>query len=109
MTENISPAIRRRHARCQRLLRRGRRRCSRRAIIGPNFEPLQLALASSDRLVRILRPIIFPTPLLMPTGKSQTPERGGVGAQLVGDQQFPHEALLLEGATTKLPRPRTGS
>ena len=60
------------------------------------LEPLQLALASSDCLMRILRPIIFPKPLLMPTGQSKTPERGGVGAQLVGDQQFRHEALLLE-------------
>ena len=60
------------------------------------LEPLQLALASSDCLMRILRPIVFPKPLLMPTGQSKTPERGGVGAQLVGDQQFRHEALLLE-------------
>src|SRR6516225_6074146 len=32
----------------------------------------------------------------MPTGQSKTPERGGVGAQLVGDQQFRHDVLLLE-------------
>src|SRR5215469_15270698 len=32
----------------------------------------------------------------MATGQSQTSERGGVGAQLVGDQQFRHEALLLQ-------------
>ena len=60
------------------------------------LEPLQLALASSDCLMRILRPIVVPKPLLMPAGQSQTPERGGVGAQLVGDQQFRHETLLLE-------------
>src|SRR5580692_1620913 len=60
------------------------------------LEPLQLALASSDCLMRILRPIVFPKPLLMPTGQSKTPERGGVGAQLIGDQQFRHEALLFE-------------
>src|SRR6202011_2108412 len=60
------------------------------------LEPLQLALASSDCLMRILRPIVFPKPLLMPTGQSKTPERGGVGAQLVGNQQFRHEAVLLE-------------
>src|SRR5215831_15006181 len=29
-------------------------------------------------------------------GQSQTPERGGVRAQLIGDQQFGREALLLE-------------
>ena len=60
------------------------------------LEPLQLALASSDCLMRILRPIIFPKPLLMPTGQSKTPERGGVGAQLVGDQQFRRETLPLD-------------
>ena len=60
------------------------------------LEPLQLALASSDCLMRILRPIVPPKPLLMRAGQSQTPERRGVGAQLVGDQQFRHEALLLE-------------
>ena len=60
------------------------------------LEPLQLALASSDCLMRIFRPIVFPKPLLMPAGESQTPERGGVGAQLVGDQQFRRETLLLE-------------
>jgi hypothetical protein len=60
------------------------------------LEPLQLALASSDCLMRILRPIVLPKTLLMPTGQSQTPERSGVGAQLVGDQQFRRETLLLE-------------
>jgi CoA-transferase family III/ATP dependent DNA ligase domain len=60
------------------------------------LEPLQLALASSDCVMRILRPIVLPKTLLMPTGQSQTPERSGVGAQLVGDQQFRRETLLLE-------------
>src|SRR5215813_9515365 len=60
------------------------------------LESLQLALASWDCLMRILCPIVFPKPLLMPTSQSKTPERGGVGAQLVSDQQFRHEALLLE-------------
>ena len=60
------------------------------------LEPLQLALAPSDYLMRILRPIVFQKPLLMPTGQSKTPERRGVGAQLVGDQQFRRETLLLE-------------
>jgi hypothetical protein len=32
----------------------------------------------------------------MRAGQSQTPERAGVGAQLVGDQQLGSEALLLE-------------
>ena len=44
------------------------------------LEPLQLALASSDCLMRILRPIALPKPLLMPAGQSQAPERRGVGA-----------------------------
>src|SRR5205085_12310859 len=65
------------------------------------LEPLQLALASSDCLMRIFRPIVFPKPLLIPAGESQTPERGGVGAQLVGDQQFRRETLLLEQLADK--------
>jgi hypothetical protein len=60
------------------------------------LEALHFALASSHRLMRVFRSIIFPQPLLMRAGQSQTPERGGVGAQLVGDQQFGCEALLLE-------------
>src|ERR1700730_9387837 len=46
--------------------------------------------------MRILRPIVFPKPLLGLAGQSQTPERRGVGAQLVGDHQFRRETLLLE-------------
>ena len=42
------------------------------------LEPLQLALASSDCLMRILRVIVLPKPLLMPTGQSQTSEGAGV-------------------------------
>ena len=49
--------------------------------------------------MRVLRPVVFPKPLLMSTGQSQTSERAGVGAQLVGDQQFRYEALLLEQLT----------
>ena len=52
------------------------------------LEPLQLARASSDCLMRILRPIVFSKPLLMRAGQLQMPERRGVGAQLVGDQQI---------------------
>ena len=52
------------------------------------LEPLQLVLPTSDCLMRVLRPVVFPKPLLMSTGQSQTSERAGVGAQLVGDQQF---------------------
>jgi hypothetical protein len=57
------------------------------------LEPLQLALASSHCLMRILRPVIFPKPLLMPTAQSETSEGGAVGAQLVADQQFRHETF----------------
>ena len=60
------------------------------------LEPLQLALTSSDSLMRILRSVVFPKPLLMPTGQSQSSERAGVRAQLVGDQQFRREALFPE-------------
>src|SRR5215471_5034104 len=46
--------------------------------------------------MRVLRAIVLPQPLLMTAGQAQTAERRGVGAQLVGDQQFGDEALLLE-------------
>src|SRR5262245_60741339 len=46
--------------------------------------------------MRVLRPVVFPKPLLMPTGQLQTSERAGVGAQLVCDQQFWRETLLFE-------------
>jgi len=60
------------------------------------LEPLHLALASSHRLMRVFGSIVFPQPLLMRTDQSQTPERGSVRTQLVGDQQFGGEAVLLE-------------
>ena len=60
------------------------------------LEALLLALLSSHGLMRILRPIVFPEPLLMRTGQPETAERRGVGAQFVGDQQFRREAVLLE-------------
>ena len=59
------------------------------------LEPLYFALSSSHRLMRIFRPIVLSPPLLMGAGQSQTPERGGVRAQFVGDQQFRHEALFV--------------
>jgi hypothetical protein len=47
-------------------------------------------------LVRVFGSIILPQSLLMQARQSQAPERGGVRAQLVGDQQFGREPLLLE-------------
>jgi len=60
------------------------------------LEALHLALSSSHGLMRILRPIILPEPLLMRTGQSETAESRGVGTQFVGDHQFRREAVLLE-------------
>ena len=60
------------------------------------LEPLQLALASSDRLMRILCPIVLSEPLLMQTSQTETAQRRSVGAQLVGDQQFGSKPLLFE-------------
>src|SRR5260370_5900843 len=53
------------------------------------LEPLQLALAASDSLMRVLllRPIVLSQSLLVPAGQWQTPQRRTVGAQLVGDEQ----------------------
>jgi len=60
------------------------------------LEPLHFALSSSHRLMRIFCPIVRPQSPLVRTVQSQTPERGGVRAQFVGDQQFRHEALFRE-------------
>jgi hypothetical protein len=60
------------------------------------FEPLHLALSSPHRLMRILGAIVLPESLFMRAGQPQTPERRGVGAELVGHQQLRDEALLLE-------------
>jgi hypothetical protein len=49
--------------------------------------------------MRVFGPIVFAQPLLMRAVQSQTPECRGVRAQLVGDQQFGCEALLLEQLT----------
>ena len=46
--------------------------------------------------MRILRPIVSPKPLFMATGQPQTSERGGAGAQLVGDQQVRCKSLFLK-------------
>ena len=46
--------------------------------------------------MRVFGSIVPPEPLLMRAAQSQTSERGGVRAQLIGDQQFGCEALLLE-------------
>ena len=60
------------------------------------FEALQLALSSSHRLMRVLRAIVRPKPLLVTAGQAQMAERRGVGAQLVGHQQLRRKALLPE-------------
>src|SRR6516162_4146005 len=60
------------------------------------FEPLHFALSSSHRLMRVFDPVLFAQSLLMQAVQSQTPECRGVRAQLVGDENFRHEALLLE-------------
>jgi hypothetical protein len=48
------------------------------------LELLHLALSPPHRLMRVFGAIIFSQPLLMWAGQSQTPERGGVRAQLIG-------------------------
>ena len=60
------------------------------------LEPLHFALSPSRGLMRVFGTVVFPQPSLMRAGQSQTPERGGARAQLIGDQQLGREALLLE-------------
>ena len=67
------------------------------------LEPLYFALSSSHRLMRIFRPIVLSPPLLMGAGQSQMPERRGVRAQLVCDQQHYPTAIAR---FSRLPRGR---
>src|ERR1700757_3688311 len=46
--------------------------------------------------MRILRPIVFSQALLMVAGKSEMPEGGAVGAQLVGRHPGRRKALFAE-------------
>ena len=64
------------------------------------LEALHFALSPWHRLMRVFGSIILPQPLLMRAGQSQTLERAGVGAQLVGDQQLGSEALLPQQPAT---------
>ena len=47
------------------------------------LESLHFALSPSYRLMRVFGAVVFPQPLLVWAGQSQTPERGGVRAQLI--------------------------
>src|SRR6202022_3102217 len=60
------------------------------------FEALHLALSSPYRLMRVLRPVVLPKPLFVRARQSKAPERRGVGAQLIGHQQFRCKPLLSE-------------
>ena len=60
------------------------------------FEALHFPLPPSRDLVRVLGAIVHPQPLLMTAGQAKGLERGGIGAQLVGDRQLGRKAPLLE-------------
>jgi hypothetical protein len=60
------------------------------------FEALHFPLPPSHDLVLVLGAIVHPQPLLVTAGQMELPERGGVGAQLVGDRQLGRKAPLLE-------------
>ena len=60
------------------------------------LEPLHFTLAASHDLMGILGAIVLSEPLLVRTNQAKAAERRAIGAQLVGHQQFRHDALLLE-------------
>ena len=60
------------------------------------FEALHFPLPPSHDLVRVLGAIVHPRPLLVTAGQAKGLERGGIGAQLVGDRQLGRKAPLLE-------------
>jgi hypothetical protein len=65
------------------------------------FEPLHLALASTNRQVRILGPIVSPQALLMASRQSQFGLGCGIGTQFVGDERLGREALVLKQSAHK--------
>jgi hypothetical protein len=66
------------------------------------FEALHFPLPPSHDLVRVLGAIAHPQPLLVTAGQMELPERGGIGAQLVGDRQLGRKALLLSSLRISL-------
>src|SRR6516225_10461225 len=58
------------------------------------FEALQLALASSHHLMRVLRPIVHSESLFVRAGQPQSPERQGIRA---------HEQFLVVVAELEMP------
>jgi hypothetical protein len=68
------------------------------------FEPLQLALSSADRLVGVLAAIVPSQAPLVAADEVKIPERGGVGAQLVGYDHGGAESVFLEELANQLQR-----
>jgi hypothetical protein len=66
--------------------------------LGPSgrLETLHRSFPSSNRLMRILGPVVLAQALLMPARKTQVSPRGALGPQLVGHQYGGHKALLPE-------------
>src|SRR3954469_56639 len=60
------------------------------------LEPLHFALSSSYDLMRVFGTIVHAPSLLVPAGQAKSPERSGVGGQLIGDRQLRRKALLPE-------------
>ena len=60
------------------------------------FEPLHLPLASTNRQVRILGPIVSPHALLMASRQSQFGLRCGIRTQFVSHQHVGREAVPFE-------------
>jgi hypothetical protein len=58
------------------------------------FEALHFPLPPSRDLVRVLGAIVHPQSLLMTAGQTKGQERGGIGAQLVGDRQLGRKPCL---------------
>lgn len=66
------------------------------------FEPLHLALASAERLVGDLGPVVPANPLFVVGAQANLLERSPVGAQLIGRHPGRGEALLPEQLTDEL-------
>src|SRR5208282_5345009 len=60
------------------------------------LETLHLALPPSGRLMRILGPIVLPSPALMQVFDAEIASRSAVGPQVVCDQSLRNEGVFLQ-------------
>ena len=70
------------------------------------FEPLHLALASPDLLMRVLGPVVLPQALLMAYAKAELASCGAIGSELIGHDDLRRKALFAQQLAHETDRSR---